>query len=346
MTEKSTSLSIIIPNWEFAYSGPQCTGIIKSKPSDFIVEEQLSFQPEGRGEHAFVQIQKRGENTEYVARLLARFSGVRQRDVSYAGLKDRHAITTQWFSVWLPGKDDPDWALLETDQIKVLQAVRHARKLKRGVLAANHFRITVRDVQGDRDRLEEQLQLIKNNGFPNYFGSQRFGHQGQNINRALEIFQGRKVKREQRSIYLSATRSYLFNQLLAKRVQNGDWNQAVEGDCCIFDQSNSYFKVEQLDDSVINRIKKGEIHPTGMMFGKGNSETRSYALELEESIIKQNQTLAEGLIKFDLSFDRRGLRVFAKDLSWEFIDDSNLQLSFLLPAGCYATALIRELVNV
>lgn len=345
MNEINQSLLIAIPLWAFAYGRPECSGTIKSQATDFIVEEQLSFQPEGSGEHVFIQIQKSGENTEYVARLLARFSGVRQRDVSYAGLKDRHAITTQWFSVWLPGKQDPDWALLETEQIKVLQTIRHARKLKRGVLSANRFQILVRDVQGDKKKLEQQLQLIKECGFPNYFGSQRFGHQGQNINKALEIFQGRKVKREQRSIYLSATRSYLFNQLLAKRVQQGIWNQVIEGDCCVFDQSNSYFKVEQLDDSVIQRIKKGEIHPTGMMFGKGNSETLFQASELEHLIIKNNETLAEGLIKFDLAMNRRALRVFAKDFCWEFRDDSNLQLSFLLPSGCYATALLRELIT-
>jgi len=199
-----------------------------------MVQEILSFQPEGSGEHAFLQIQKQGENTEYVARLLARFAGVRQRDIGYAGLKDRHGRTTQWFSVWLPGKEDPDWSQLETPSIQVLQAVRHARKLKRGVLSGNRFQLLIRDWAGDKSRLEMQLQCIKKSGFPNYFGSQRFGHQGQNVNKALALLQGAKVKRELRSIYLSAVRSYLFNQILSQRIIANNWNQAIAGDVFIF----------------------------------------------------------------------------------------------------------------
>ncbi len=338
--------TIQIPQWVTTYGGPQSLGKIKTKPADFIVKEQLSFKPEGSGEHAFLQIEKSGENTEYVARLLARFAGVRQRDVSFAGLKDRHAITTQWFSVWLPGKEDPDWTQLELDTIKILQVHRHARKLKRGVLSGNDFQILIRDWQGNKTKLEQQLLLIKNHGFPNYFGVQRFGRQGQNINKALALFDGAKVKREQRGIYLSAARSYLFNQLLARRIKENCWDKAITGDVLIFDQSNSYFKADHLDESIIERIKQGEIHPTGMMFGKGVSETVADALELETSIVNNNQALADGLIKFDLTSDRRALRVLVDNLQWEFKDDSSLLLKFSLPAGSYATSLVRELVEI
>jgi len=337
---------IHIPQWPYVYGGPKSKGRLKTKPADFIVREQLAFDPEGEGEHVFLQIEKCGENTEFVARLLARFAGVRQRDVSFAGLKDRHAITTQWFSVWLPGKQDPDWQQLEVETIKILQVKRHARKLKRGVLSGNEFEILIRDWQGDKDPIERQLQQIKEHGFANYFGEQRFGRQGQNINKALALFEGTKVKREQRSIYLSAARSYLFNQLLAKRIVDGTWNQALTGDVFIFDKSNSYFKAEQTDDLVLARLKTSEIHPTGMMFGKGKSEVSGQTLKLESTIINENQALAEGLIKFDLDSTRRALRVRVNDLQWEFQDDSNLLLKFSLPSGSYATALIRELVNL
>jgi len=342
----SNQAKVEIPVWEFAYGGPNSTGKIKTVPDDFIVEEQLPFQPEGDGEHVFLQIEKCGENTEYVARLLARFAGVRQRDVSYAGLKDRHARTTQWFSVWLPGKDAPDWQQIETDSIKVVLSQRHARKLKRGVLSGNRFEIVIREWQGDKAKLEQQLQQIKTNGIPNYFGVQRFGHQGQNVNKALSLFQGEKVKREQRSIYLSAARSYLFNLLLDKRICTDNWNQAVNGDVFVFDQSNSYFKTEQPDTSVLERINTGEIHPTGMMFGKGEQETKDQALEIEQSIINANQALTDGLIKLDLKNDRRPLRVLVQDLQWEFLADSELRLYFSLPAGSYATSLLREVVEV
>ena len=344
MTEINQS-TIQIPQWVRVYDNPLSLGKIKTRPADFIVKECLSFQADGTGEHVFLQIEKSGENTEYVARLLARFAGVRQRDVSFAGLKDRHAITTQWFSVWLPGKADPDWTQLEEDSIKILQVQRHARKLKRGVLSGNEFQIRIRELQGDKALLEQTLQQIKENGIANYFGVQRFGQQGQNVNKALALFDGAKVKREQRSIYLSAARSYLFNELLAKRIVDGSWNQALSGDVLIFDKSNSYFKADQIDDSVLDRVKTAEIHPAGMMYGKGKTETSDQALLIENDIIEHNQALAEGLIKFDLSSDRRALRVMANDLQWQFEDEGHLLLNFTLPAGSYATSLIRELIN-
>jgi tRNA pseudouridine13 synthase len=332
-----------IPIWPFAHGGSNSNGKIKSIADDFVVIEQLPFEPEGYGEHVFLQIEKCGENTEYVARLLARFAGVRQRDVGYAGLKDRHARTTQWFSVWLPGKEDPDWKQVETETIKILQAIRHARKIKRGVISANHFQILIREWQGDKLKFNELLQQIKTEGFPNYFGSQRFGLQGLNVSKALDLFQGGKAKREQRSLYLSATRSYLFNQLLAKRITAGNWNQAIAGDVFIFDQSNGYFKTDFVDISIQQRIEAGEIHPTGMMFGKGERETTAEALELEDMIIDEYKLLADGLINYDLSAARRALRVFVSDLHWQFEQDSKVLLNFSLPAGSYATSLLREL---
>ncbi|MFK5950966.1 MAG: tRNA pseudouridine(13) synthase TruD [Methylococcales bacterium] len=345
MTYQNKS-TIQIPQWPCVYGGPHSQGKLKAKPADFIVKEQLSFQPEGAGEHVFIQIEKCGENTEYVARLLSRFAGVRQRDVSFAGLKDRHAITTQWFSVWLPGKADPDWSQLNTETIKILQIQRHARKLKRGVLSGNNFEILIRDWQGDKTKLEQQLQQIKTQGFPNYFGEQRFGRQGQNVNKALALFDGAKIKREQRSIYLSAARSYLFNQLLAKRIGINNWNQAIVGDVFIFDKSNSYFKAEQLDRSVLERIRAYEIHPTGMMFGKGEDEVSAEAQKIEAEILIENQILTNGLLKLDLISARRALRVMAKNLQWEFQGETTLLLKFSLPAGSYATSLIRELLDI
>jgi len=265
--------------------------------------------------------------------------------VGYAGLKDRHAITTQWFSLWLPGKADPEWRQIETEGIKVLQTTRHARKLKRGALSGNKFKIVIRDWQGDRDVLENQLQVIKQQGIPNYFGSQRFGLQGQNVNKALALFQGAKVKREQRSIYLSSVRSYIFNQLLSERVKLGNWNQGIEGDVFIFDQSQSYFKSDQLDSSILDRMKKGEIHPAGLMAGKGELETTAEALIMEESIVNAHQVLVDGLIKFDLKAARRALRVLVNNLEWEFQEDSKVVLNFFLPSGSFATILLRELIN-
>ena len=163
-------MTINLPTWPYVYGNPTGHGKIRSLPEDIKVEELLAFTPSGEGEHVFLHIQKTGENTDYVARQLARFAGVRQRDIGYAGLKDRHAVTTQWFSVWLPGKPEPDWPLFETENMKVLHSVRHARKLKRGVLSGNHFEITVRDWQGDQAKTIGHLAEIKVNGIANYYG--------------------------------------------------------------------------------------------------------------------------------------------------------------------------------
>jgi tRNA pseudouridine13 synthase len=333
---------IALPVWAYVYGSPSAQGKIRTVPDDFIVLEHLSFEPSGEGEHVFLSIEKTGENTDYVARQLAKFAEVKQRDVSYAGLKDRHAVTTQWFSVWLPGKADPDWSQFETDTIKVLHSVRHARKLKRGVLSGNSFKIIIRDWQGDKLKTEQQLSAIKTDGIANYYGEQRFGHAGHNINKALALFQGAKVAREQRSIYLSAARSYLFNQILAQRVEDNTWNQGVAGDSYVFDLGHGYFTEPQPTDDIVRRLAAKEIHPIGVLWGKGNAQL----LPVEQAIIAAYQELADGLCANGLEMDRRALRINVKDLDWQFVDDATLALSFTLPAGSYATSLLREIIHL
>jgi len=337
---------IEIPRWPYAYGQPASTGTLRAQPEDFIVTEQLAFEPSGGGEHVFLYIEKIGENTEYIARLLARHANVRQRDIGYAGLKDRHAVTRQWFSVWLPGKpgNGPDWALLNSGQLHVLHTIRHARKLKRGVLAGNHFQITVRDWQGDIGTLTRQLEQIKSHGIPNYYGEQRFGHQGQNVNKALAMFEGAKTGREQRSLYLSAARSFLFNQLLARRVQQQNWNRALNGDTYVLDRTNSCFKSAQADDGINRRLNIGDIHPSGVLWGKGNADVADDAWQLEQDIIATYPALAAGLAAVGVDRNRRALRANVFDLQWSFVTGEVLELNFSLPAGSYATAVLREVV--
>lgn len=334
-----------LPDWPYAYGGSSGCGKIKTRPDDFVVEEILPFSPEGSGEHVFLHIEKCGENTEYVARQLARHAGVRQQDVSFAGLKDRHGRTRQWFSVWLPGKEEPDWSSLESESLKILQAIRHARKLKRGVLSGNRFDLLVRQWQGDSDRLEEQLKQIQNHGYPNYFGEQRFGHHGQNLQRAVQMFQGAKAKREQRSIYLSAVRAFLFNLILAERVRNDSWRQAITGDVFKLDQTNSLFRAESIDEVLNERLASGDIHPTGLLWGSGDSGVAAEALELEQQIIGRHRELADGLLKAGLESERRALRVKPESLQWQFVSEDVLRLRFGLQPGSYATGLLREIVN-
>jgi tRNA pseudouridine13 synthase len=337
-------MNIPIPVWPYVYGLPSGSGYIRTVPEDFKVYENLSFEPFGEGEHTFLQIQKTGENTEFVARQLARFADVRQRDIGFAGLKDRHAVTTQWFSVWLPGKADPDWTALETESIRVLQTVRHSRKLKRGVLSGNRFEITIRDWQGGKAKTIQKLSAIKANGIANYYGEQRFGNKGQNVNKALAMFRCERVVREQRSLYLSAARSYLFNQILGSRVSSGTWNKALIGDTYLFDRSQSCFKSHTPDAEILSRLEAKAIHPSGVLWGKGELDVSSDALSIEQKIIEDNAELALGLVDSGVEKSRRALRVNVEDLAWEFLNPTTLLLTFTLPAGSYATALLRELI--
>jgi len=335
-----------LPDWPYAYGGPSGRGDIKTSPDDFIVKEILPFTPEGIGEHVFLHVEKAGENTEYVARLLARHAGVRQRDIGFAGLKDRHGRTTQWFSVWLPGKEDLNWSALENENVTILDITRHARKLKRGVLAGNRFELSVRNWQGNRETTEAQLHTIQECGFPNYFGEQRFGHQGRNIEKAIAMFQGIKVKREQRSIYLSAARSYLFNLILADRVRSQTWNRLIPGDIVQLDQTHSHFCPETMDSALVERAQTGDIHPTGALFGKGDIGVQKDAFSTENQVIAAQKVIANGLLSAGVEADRRALRAKPKNFTWQFQDPNTLYLSFELPAGSYATTLLREIIDL
>lgn len=337
--------AIEIPVWPHAYGGPSGTGKIRTNPEDFIVDEALSFEPSGEGEHVFLLIRKTGENTDYVARRLARFAGVRQHDVGFAGLKDRHAVTTQWFSVWLPGKDAPDWAAFASETIEILETKRHVRKLKKGVLSGNRFELTVRDWRGDRLRLEDQLNRIKSDGVPNYFGEQRFGREGRNVAKAMAVFEGAKVKREQRGIYYSAVRSFLFNHVVAVRVERGDWNRPISGDAMVFDRAHGFFKTERIDETIEKRAMAGEIHPTGVLWGNGVGVVSGEVLALESAVIERFERLSRGLSDAGLESARRALRVNVPDLRWQFEGGDRLTLVFTLPAGSFATALLREIIE-
>ena len=230
--------------------------------------------------------------------------------------------------------------------MKVLHSGRHARKLKRGVLSGNSFKLVIRDWQGDKDKTIRQLEVMKANGIANYYGSQRFGHEGQNVNKALGMFLGEKTRREQRSLYLSAVRSYFFNQILAYRVTRKNWNQPVAGDTYMFDLSHSCFKSELPDAEIIRRLNAKEIHPTGALWGRGEADVSVDTLNIEQGIIDTCPELAQGLIAFAVDKDRRALRVNVQDLSWQFVNDTILELGFTLPAGSYATSVLREIIEL
>lgn len=347
MTSPQADTEPVLPIWRHAFGGPAGSGDIKSVPDDFIVAEHLPFVPSGSGEHVFLHLEKCGENTEYVARLLARHAGVRQRDIGYAGLKDRHARTSQWFSVWLPGREAPDWAeLLQANSgLKLLAAVRHQRKLQRGVLAGNRFRITLRNLRIDHTQATLRLQAIAEHGFPNYFGPQRFGHQANNIRHALAMFAGGKVRREQQGIYLSAARAWLFNQVLSARVADGSWLCGLPGEVCMLAGGNSRFHAADIDAGLRQRLDTGDIHTSGPLWGTGDSGVTAEAQALEQTVIAAHPQLAAGLLQAGVAGDRRPLRILADSLEWQFAGDDGLCVEFGLPPGSYATSLLREVAD-
>lgn len=314
-----------------------------------MVTEQLSFAPAGDGQHVLLFIEKRGLNTDEVANQLARFADVRPVAVGYAGLKDRHAVTRQWFSVDLAGKPEPDWRNLDSDNIQVLEAARHSRKLKQGAVRANRFQITLRDADGDHDSLKQRLEWIRRYGVPNYFGEQRFGRHDANLKQAEKVFlqrdkTGRKrISRHLRGIYLSAVRSFLFNQVVSRRVADKTWNQAIAGDVFMLDGSHSVFTVDAIDEEIIRRINDFDIHPTGPLWGDGAPMTRDDALAVENQSLEPHRAWREFLETTGMKRERRALRMKVAGLEWEW-QSSNLVLSFQLSSGCYATSVLRELV--
>ena len=329
----------------FAHGGPPLRGVMRAQPEDFFVDEMLGFEPEGNGEHVFVHVEKTGANTDWVGKQLARFAGVAPMAVSWSGMKDRHAVTRQWFSVQLPGKTDPDWLAFNIDGVKVLDARRHNRKLKRGAHRGNRFQIRLRGISGDRDVAKARIEVIAAQGVPNYFGEQRFGRGGDNLDLARALFAGRRLPREQRSFALSAARSHLFNRILAARVADGSWNQARDGDVFMLAGTHSVFGPEPVDDALRERMNRLDIHPTGAMWGRGKLRSSNAVAELESSIAVTDADLADGLVRNDLDQQRRALRLLATGLiaTWE---DDDVILDFSLESGAFATVVIRELCDI
>jgi tRNA pseudouridine13 synthase len=195
--------------------------------------------------------------------------------------------------------------------------------------------------------IEKRLKTISAQGVPNYYGEQRFGHDQNNLTFANQLFAGelKKLSRHKRGIYLSAARSYLFNMVLAKRIADGTWDRAIPGDCMLLDGSRSHFSVEEIDAEIEQRIQEMDIHPTGPLWGKGKQSVSLDVAELEDAIMDQHPEWTQGLIRFGLSYERRALRSRVIDLKWDWPDEDDLELSFGLYPGGYATSVLREITS-
>ena len=341
------SFTTHVSDLPYAHGGSVGFGVLKEKPEYFQVTEQLSFEPSGAGEHVFLFIQKIGLNTDDIVKILAQHAGVPRRSVSYAGMKDGHGLTKQWFSVQLPGKEGPNWQQIENDSIKVEQVTRHLKKLKRGAIKFNTFDIVVSQLNVDKELLDKRVNCIKEFGVPNYFMQQRFGYLCQNLERVHTLFlKGESIKnKKMKSLLLSSARSFLFNQVLAQRVSDQNWDKALDGDAFNLNGTRQYFTEEIISSEITERLVQHDIHPTGPLFGIHHDATSGKASELENNIRIENNVFYEGLKKANMEATRRSLRVVPQELKVNLLADENLQVSFKLGSGSYATAVIRELIN-
>ena len=210
----------------------------------------------------------------------------------------------------------------------------------------NRFTIVLRDVQGDAAAIDARLQAIADGGLPNYFGIQRFGRDGDNVDAARRMFAGTRVHRDQRSIFLSAARSELFNAVLAGRVVDGDWATGTDGEVWMLDGRQSVFGPEPLDDALRARAATGDIHPTGPLWGRGESRSGPELRARETAWVAPFADLRAGLEAAGLSQERRALRVRPEALAWSWPAGDVLELRFGLPPGAYATGLLAELGDV
>ncbi|MBA4724501.1 MAG: tRNA pseudouridine(13) synthase TruD [Pseudomonas sp.] len=330
-----------------AHGEPCGSAVLKAVAEDFQVDEVLDIPLAGEGEHLWLWVEKRNLNTEEAAKRIARAAGVPLKIISYAGLKDRQALTRQWFSLHLPGKGDPDLSAAEDGSLRLLQCVRHQRKLQRGAHSANGFRLRLTELHADHTQLDARLERIKLQGVPNYFGLQRFGYEGGNLHGARHFAAKGELpeQRNMRSRLLSAGRSYLFNRVLAERVADGSWDQAQVGDLLAFTDSRSFFPAGP-DECADPRLRILDLHPTGPLWGVGGSPAGDEIQALEDAVATNEAAVANWLAQAGMKHERRILRLPISGLSWHYPGPDILQLEFVLPTGCFATAVVRELVSL
>ena len=324
------------------------SGRLRTRPADFRVEEVLGFEPEGDGEHCFLYVEKTGLSTAEVAQRLARHADVPRSGVGYSGLKDRQAVTRQWFSVGPVGRSEPDWSSLEREnELRLLVARRHRRKLRRGVHRANRFELVLRDLSATAESLTPRLTQIAEQGVPNYFGPQRFGRGGSTLTQGRQwLADGQpRIKRDRRSLYLSALRASLFNTLLGLRVADGSWNRVLAGDACALHGTRSLFTCELPDADIEARCAAHDLHPALPLWGEGEPIASIERHRDQYLALADSSVIADALENLGMSLSYRSARLFPDDFCWEFCDDGLLKLDFSLGAGSYATAVVAELLN-
>lgn len=327
-----------------AYGQALGQAAFRQSPADFEVEELLSFEADGEGPQQLLTIRKTGANTAYVAGLLARHAGVHPRDVGYSGLKDRHAVATQYYSLPQP-RVGVDWSSFSAEGVEILAVSAHRRKLRRGSHQGNRFRIRLVQLNAERDALQARLAQIARGGFPNYFGEQRFGRSNRAAYQRL-LAGDRRLSRDQRGFALSALRSEIFNRILAIRVANGSWDQAQPGEPLLLDGRGSWFVPDALDEEISERLRSGQLHPSGALAGHCSRPLQGLVAEMEAAVLAEFPGCDAVFQRLRVDADRRALRACPRGLTWDFPQADQCLLEFELARGCFATALLQELFEL
>jgi tRNA pseudouridine13 synthase len=324
-------------------------GDIRISAKDFKVIEQLELNFTESGEHWWFYIEKTNSNTAWVATQLASACKVPARQVGYAGMKDRHAVTQQWFSVQLPKITDIQTIQTKLpDEVKILEHHWHQSKIKTGQLKCNEFSLTIRNIRGDQTTIEENITRVVQQGVPNYFGPQRFGHNMNNIQQAQDWFAGkiRVNNKKQRGILISTARSHIFNLIVAHRIRHNLWQQVITGDILQLDRSHSWFPASDAAKTELSqRLHDFDIHITAALWGEDEVQSTGQCAALENSIADTLPGYQSGFTQHRVKQDRRALRIHPGELYFQWKKDI-LQLNFKLSPGAYATCVLREILQV
>ncbi len=328
---------------------PGSGGVLLSDPEDFRVDESLPYPLQGSGSHTFVHIEKRGIDTLAVVRRLVDAVGVASDDVGAAGLKDRWAIARQWLSV----PDEPPatdlearLSKLESDEITVLEITRHPHKLRRGHVRSNRFIIRLRHVPSEGlERARVTIDALKARGVPNAFGRQRFGREGLNAVRGLELLRKPRTGRSRlSSLLLSSVQSAVFNRVLALRLHDGRLQTALLGDLMQKHETGGLFEVTDPDTDQA-RMQRLEISPTGPIVGKRMRTPSGWSSERESEAFVACRLQESDRPRFGRG-TRRPLRIPCDPTASVIAPEEGvLEISFALPSGSYATTILDEIVK-
>lgn len=331
---------------------PGVFGKIKSSPEDFVVEEVPVYQPCGEGEHLFLWIQKRDVSAEELVKRISRAAQVSRNDIGVAGLKDRFAITRQFVSV--PATAESALATFADEQIQILSQTRHTNKLRTGHLLGNRFEIVVRETPSDAEaRISEIAQRLSISGMPNYYGSQRFGRAGETLSLGCDLLAGRKssgdIPRKRRKfllrLALSAAQSFLFNQYVGRRIADGQFSEVQLGDVMEVTATRGKFVVTDVVAEQL-RCNTGEISITGPLFGSKMKAAEREPAGMESKLLTDYDFTSKAFDQFPklTRGARRPIAIRELNLRWEF-KENKLRFEFFLPAGSYATILLREFIR-